>query len=478
MSRVANRIINALSIPAVDVYEIGPNVVAVNPVWQTAIQQWVNDHGQKWYSNWFGKGYLASKVQIGSPTTQHVWCIHRGRLKAAPKTLAEQCARFRPLTLGTRPTNDSCFTATVQGIVMANTAGRMCDDDRGNLVIAEITTITGVQKQFAGTPIGANVDIIVNMRPDKTLATVGSEAGPYIVAGRLTSTVLPAPKLNMLLIEGPSTFDYGEVSPWYEFFLVMNTTLRQDMIEASQREPQLKLRSDSVNLENDPAGGLGYLRIPNRTSINPFHMIPNFRPYADEIFISNEMVGSVPMSDIRKNWRAETVFVGGFSGDEVLRTSFPEGVTDDDEAERIASLDTTSATMTIRSSNAVFVHAKGADGVAVTATLTGDLAVVVLKRLSMRGIRCTVNVDTSTAPKGDGQGIMALLVELGAAMNAQSVLASAQTNLRTGGQTDQVGYSALVAAAKLMSYDQRLIASSLLIPGMVYNDVTARSIAR
>lgn len=479
MSRVANRIIAALSIPAEDVFEIGPNVVAVAPVWQVAIQQWVNDNGQEWYNNWFKKGYLASKVQVGVPTTQYVWCIHRGSVTAAPRTLAEQCVRFLPTGLGSRATHDSPFKTRVQGVVVANTVGRFSDNPDYNTIIPEVSSVTGVQKCFAGTPLGADVDVVVPMHPNDAVAVVGGgEAGFYVMSGSITPVALPSPILNMLLIEGPSTFDYGEVSPWYEFFLVMNNTVRQDMIVANQREPSLKLRSDSTALENDPTGGLGYLKMSVKTSINPFDMIPNFRPYADEIFESDQAVESVAMSDIRSRWNSETVFVGGFAGSETLRTSFPEGVTEDDTAEAIASLDATAVAMTILSSDVVYVSATDVTGKVTTASLTGSLAVVVTKRLSVRGVECTVTVNAITAPAGDGPAIMALLAELESAMNSQSVASNAQTDLRKTGQTDQVGYSTLVAVTKLMSYDQRIIASSLLIPGMVYDNTTARSIVK
>lgn len=480
MSRVAKRIIAALSIPATDVFEIGPNVVAVTPIWRSAIQQWVNDNGQEWYSNWFKKGYSASKIQVGTPETQYVWCIHRGLVTAAPLTLAEQCVRFRPTVLGSRGTNDSAFMTEKQGVVMANAVGHYSNDTYyGDTILPEELPITGVQKYFMGAPFGANVDIVVPMRPNGTAVVGGGkEAGTYVMGGSITPFALLPSILNMLLIEGPSTFDYGEVSPWYEFFLVMNDTVRQDMIEANKREPSLKLRSDLTALENDPTGGLGYLKMSEKTLINPFDMIPNFRPYADEIFESDQVVESVAMSDIRDRWKSETVFVGGFAGNEILRTSFPEGVTEDDTAEAIASLDATVVDMVIRSSNVVEVSATGADGKVTTASLTGSLAVVVTKRLSVRGIKCTVAVSARTAPVGDGQAIMALLAELGSAMNSQSVVSNTQTNLRKMGQTDQVGYSALVATTKLMSYDQRIIASSLLIPGMVYDNTTARSIVK
>lgn len=479
MSRVAKRIITALSIPAKDVFEIGPNVVAVAPIWQTAIQQWVNDNGQEWYSNWFKKRYLASKIQVGTPETQYVWCIHRGPVTAKPRTLAEQCVRFRPTVLGSHPTNDSAFWTKAQGIVMANTVGRYNESTYwGDAIIPEDTSITGIQKHFAGAPFGADVNIVVPMRPANTVAVGGKEEGVYVMNGDLTPAELPPPILNMLLIEGPSTFDYGEVSPWYEFFLVTNNTVRQDMIEANRREPSLGLHRDLTALENDPTGGLGYLKMSVKTSINPFDMIPNFRPYADEIFESDQVVESVAMSDIRNRWNSETVFIGGFAGDETLRTSFPEGVTEDNEAEAIASLDAATVAMVIQSSDMVSVSATDVNGKVATASLTGSLAVVVAKRLSVRGVKCTVTVSARTAPAGDGPAIMALLAELGSAINSQSVVSHVQTNLRKMGQTDQVGYSALVATTKLMSYDQRIIASSLLIPGMVYDNTTARSIVK
>lgn len=478
MSRVANRIIAALSIPPADVFEIGPNVVAVQPIWQTAIQEWVNNNAQEWYNNWFQKGYHASKVQVGSQTTQYVWCIHRSTITAPPSTLAEQCARFRPVGLGSRMTNEDVFRTLVQGVVTANVVGRYGENSHRKAAITEEVPMTGVQRQFAGEPIGADAHIALRMRPEDTTAGGGDEIGLYLTSATITPVELPSPVLNMLLIEGPSTFDYGEVSKWYEFFLAMNNTVRQDMIAANQREPSLKLRSDSVALENDPTGGLGYLKMSVKTSINPFDMVPNFRPYADEIFESDQVVESVAMADIRSRWSSETVFVGGFVGDETLRTSFPEGVTDDDAAEAVASLDVTAVSMTVQSSDVVYVTATRESGAIVTASLTGALAVVVAKRLSVRGITCTVSISDQTTPSGDGAAIMALVAQLGSATRAQSVVTNAQADLRTSGQTDQVGYSALVATTKLMSYDQRIIAASLLIPGMVYDNATAQSIAK
>lgn len=484
MSRVARRIINALSIPSHDVYEIGPNVVAVNPIWKIAIQRWVGDNGQRWYRNWFDKGYLATKVSVGSPSTQYVWCIHRGPLTDTPTTLAEQCVRYVPMGLGLRNTNDTPLVSIAQGIVAAHVAAREGYDEsyQNGGPVAEIVPIVGVQKQFAGTAFGANVNFNVPMRlGNNYMVGAGPSVkitGTYVSVGSMKPVALPSPMSNMLLIEGPSTFDYGEVSPWYEFFLVMNATIRQDMTAANEREPSLKLRADSSELDNDPTGGLGYLKMTVKTSINPFDMIANFRPYADEIFQSNQTIESVAMSDIRKCWASESVFVGGFAGDETLRTSFPKGVTDDDTAEALAMVDAKTAHFTIRSSDAVLVDATPEGGTTVTGTLTADLAVIVAKRLSMRGVQCTISTYGGLETVGEEVSISSLMSRMVSATHSGSVVARAQRDLRTEGQTDQVGYSTLVATAKLMSYDQRMIASTLLIPGMVYDNTTAGSIAK
>lgn len=193
MSRVANRIINALSIPSGDVYEIGPNVVAVNPVWHTAIQQWVDEHGQKWYSNWFKKGYLATKVRVGTPENQYVWCIHRGNVSSVPATLAEQCVRFTPMSLGTEWTN-AIYTGRAQGVILASAAGRLAHSDMYDVSVPpEQIAVTSVQKRFVGLPFGAEVDIRLPMKPANIVSSGGEDAGSYVVTGTLTPAQLPPP---------------------------------------------------------------------------------------------------------------------------------------------------------------------------------------------------------------------------------------------------------------------------------------------
>lgn len=471
MSRVANRIISALSIPKDDVYEISPFVVAVKPIWQGVIQQWLDTNGQKWYKNWFSKGYMASRVFTGSAPSDHTWCLHRGFLTSAPATLAQQSVRFKSLGLGRLGSNGSNFTATVKGVFAASTAGRY-SDSAPNAVLAEGLSISGVQKQFCGLPFGPNYDIDVPMRPNNTVAASGKEAGSYVVSGTCTPAGLGMPLLNMLLIEGPSTFDYGEVCSMYEFFLVMNNTIRQDMLAASVREPGLKLRADSVELENDPTGGLGYLRMSAKSSVNPFDFIPSFRPYAESIFESDGTVEGVSMSSIRDTWSKESVFVGGFAGNADVRTSFPVGVVDDDDAEAIAVADLKALLVTVKSSDAISIAATKSDGTALNAEVTVALADVVIKRQSVRGTPVTLVIDAKKAPAGDTDAIAATYANLIAAKSAVSVVGDAQKELRRHGQRDQVGYSALIAAAKLMSYQERVIASTLLIPGTVYDNTT------
>lgn len=477
MSKVANRIVKALSIPSSDVYEIGHCIVAVNPVWQGAIQQWIDTNGQKWYKNWFEKGYMASKVFTGPADIDFTWCLHRDFLTSAPATLAQQSVRFKPIGLGQGASNSDAFRTKAKGVFVASTAGRFAQTPNyypgQTFIFPETLSVVGVQQQFCGLPFGPDYDVSVPMRPEGLAALSTEPAGSYLMGGSCVANAVDSPILNMLLIEGPSTFDYGEVCPQYEFFLVMNNTIRQDMLTASIREPSLKLRSDSVELENDPTGGLGYLRMYTKSSVNPFDFIPAFRPYAEEVFESDQTVEGVSMSSIRSVWDKEAVFVGGFAGDPGVRTSFPVGVTDDDEAEALAVADLEALVFTIKASDVIYVTATETDGTHIAARLTSELAEIVIKRQSVRGTTLTVNVDANEAPDGDNVAMQATYAKLMAARSAQSVVGAAQKELRKHGQSDQVGYSTLVAAAKLMSYDQRLIASTLLIPGMVYDNATA-----
>lgn len=473
MSRVANRIINALSIPESDVFRISPFIVAVNPSWAGAINQWVANEGQTWYQRWFAKDYRASRVVIGSAETNRIWCLHRGDIEAKPNTLAEQSQRLKTVVVGTKLSNDQPFSGNAQGIVSAFVVGRTSYHPTDPAIIPESLNITGVQRQFAGVAIGGNVSVNVAMRPDGASAVPSYETGSYIIGATLTSYGMPADSLmNMILIEGPSSFDYGEVSPWYEYVLVTNATLKTDLQQAIAREPTLKTSQDIGKLDDDPTGGLGYFRPYIKTSFNPFDLMPQFRSFAEDIFASNESVGTTPMSTIRSNWESKEMFVGAFTGDASVKTSLPTAV-DVGTVSDFVGAGYTSALITIRQSSVVMFEGT-IDGVTHPAVTVGsDDAVLLAKRLAIQGCNCEVTHNLAGGPLGDAIAVAALTAEIFSAVNSDTAVWAAQNALRDGNVYDQAGTAALVGAMGVMSKEQRLVASMLVVPGTVYDNTTA-----
>lgn len=230
------------------------------------------------------------------------------------------------------------------------------------------------------------------------------------------------------------------------------------------------VREDVSQLDNDPAGGIAYYLIRSRDRLNPFHMIPAFNPAAEELFASDERIGDVPMSTIRKNWAEQTVMVGVYNGTDELSCAVPDEELSADAAAAMKG-ELTRVTFTVVSP--VDVDVRFTNGsTSVTDRVDGNTATRIVRNMAIREVPVTVGQALTSSITLDSEAV-ALYGKLKGASAVTIKVQDSQHNLRSDGQRGQIGYACLVAAAGLVNRDQRRVASALLIPGVVYDNTTA-----
>lgn len=486
MSRIANRIIAALAIPASDVLKVGSDIVAVDPKWDAPVRAYLTSQSQKSFLAWYDRGYALWRLPYDSHDN-HAVIINSsglpGVLRAHDIATTEVYRIPEAFTTGYIESRllDGYITGT--GVVMGLGMTFMQNGvNEAAQYYCHNKPVYGhyKRKRFMGRIYGPSFNVKM---PTYNVTGVGDATLP-MTQGALNGSypmylpVLMWPDVHTAevqasstaftheawpLIEGPVVieraefYEHSAVDGSYTFGFIASTNgAIAECIDVgilSGNYPGAKF--STAKLKADTGGGAVILFKPGVTTsdINPYRLYSRTHGQADRLITSGAVVDGFDLSTVPVSWDEANEIVAVFSTR---------------DADKLPAAYRWS-TDVIQEGGTIELSV-GADGVvtispiAIGAPLLSDL---VQWTADARGMGYVVNI---TSVSVLSEGVTSEIVEIvGGAQRVPATIFHSTTGSLMDSQSigDALGVAILNALRSPLTANQRVPVNVLLRPGFM-----------